>query len=493
MTEAEAENWHSGRSDWMRLRTLILLRWAAIAGQLAALLVAIQGYGIRLDLPLCLSVVGISIAANLLATLALPQNLRLNEGQAVAVLLFDTAQLALLLALTGGLNNPFSLLIVAPATIGATALRTRATVVLALSTVAMVTLVGLASLPLLMADGTPLESPAIFEFGTWLALVIGVVFLSIYARRVTLETQSMGDALLAAQMALVREQKLTDLGGVVAAAAHELGTPLATIKLVSAELARELADRPELREDAELIRAQALRCRDILHGMGRAGKDDLHLRSAPLEAVVREAAEPHAQRGKTIHISLPADGQTSAVQRRPEIIHGLRNLVQNAVDFAAGNVWIDIEEETVSAPARRAGRPAKAPLETGGQRAGQTTLLAAAPVSGPRFVVRIADDGPGYPPQMIGRIGDPLMRRRAGDTARDTRPGYVGMGLGLFIAKTLLERSGARLSFANGSDPFLSGSERPERSGALVEVAWPRAAIAAPEASGGLGENPLFG
>jgi two-component system sensor histidine kinase RegB len=299
--------------------------------------------------------------------------------------------------------------------------------------------------------------PDILVFGFWISLVIGVLFLGAYAYRVTGETHSMNEALLATQMALSREQKLTDLGGVVAAAAHELGTPLATIKLVSSEMVEELED-PVMREDAILIREQADRCRDILRSMGRAGKDDLLLRSAPLGAVVREAAEPHAERGKSLHFDIsPGSGggaRQPSIRRQPEIIHGLRNLVQNAVDFSEANVWIDVHW------------------------------------TDKQILVRIIDDGAGFPQQVMGRIGDPFVRRRKSGTERTKRPGYEGMGLGLFIAKTLLERTGAEMSFANGSDPFMAPDDRPVRSGAIVEAIWPFARFGLTDTStGGLGEN----
>lgn len=445
-----------GPSGWVRLRTLILLRWMAIAGQLAALVVAWRYYRIDLHLTVCLAVVGAAIAFNLVSIYFHPQNKRLSEGETLLALLFDTIQLSLLLFLNGGLNNPFALLILAPATIAATALQTRATVLIGFVTIALVTLISRFNLPLRLADGTAIEVPWIFGFGFWLAIVTGVVFLGVYARRIASEMQSMSRALLATQMALAREQKLTDLGGVIAAAAHELGTPLATIKLVSAEMIGELGQFPDLKDDAILIREQADRCRDILHSMGRAGKDDLHLRSAPLSAVVREAAEPHSGRGKTLNFTpdiLSSDLRTQPmILRRPEIIHGLRNLVQNAVDFARKQIWIDLSwtDNHVS--------------------------------------VRITDDGAGFPPHLIGRIGDPFVRHRREDE-RDPRPGYQGMGLGLFIAKTLLERTGATLRFMNGADPFLAEHERPERSGAVIEVSWPRPLVEATP-SDPLGENP---
>ena len=446
-----------GSSTWIRLRTLILLRWIAVAGQSAAILAAIALLGIDLPLGACAVVVGLSVIANLVFMTILPASYRLRTHEALAMLTFDLAQLASLLALTGGLNNPFALLMIVPVTIAATGLSDRSTAAMGGLTVVLITLVGLFHVPLRMADGSELRMPPLLDFGSWLALVIGVGFLAIYARRVSGEIRSMAEALMATQMALAREQKLTDLGGVVAAAAHELGTPLATIKLVSAELIEDLADMPDadaLREDVQLIRDQADRCRDILRSMGRAGKDDLHLRRAPLDAVLREAAEPHLSRGKDLVFDLhPADGSPErqpSIRRGAEVIHGLRNLIQNAVDFAATTVWID----------------------------GQW--------SDGQIIVRVIDDGPGYPPQLLGRIGDPFLRARTDDPRE--RPGYEGMGLGLFIAKTLLERSGATLSFANGGDPFLRPGERPARSGAIVEVVWPRSAIA-PDEDGRLGEN----
>jgi two-component system, sensor histidine kinase RegB len=445
-------------ANWVRLRTLIVLRWMAIAGQVAAILVASQVYDLDLPLGLSALAVGLSVLANLLLVMLFPENRRLTEAEAFLMLLFDLAQLAFLIFLTGGLTNPFAILVLAPVTISASVLRLRSTVALGALAILVVTAAQFWHVPLRFADGSALIVPPLFLFGFWLSIVIGILFLGLYSRRVATEMRHMSEALLATQMALAREQKLTDLSGVVAAAAHELGTPLATIKLVSAELIEELEAHPELQEDARLIRAQADRCRDILRDMGRAGKDDRHMQQAPLSAVLHEAAEPHLARGKAVEFAF-TPLQTGAedqpmVMRRPEIIHGLRNLVQNAVDFARSRVWIE----------------------------GEWTAQ--------RIVVRITDDGEGYPPNLIGRIGDPFVRARRSDPEPERRPGYEGMGLGLFIAKTLLERSGAELSFANAADPFLAPEDRPERSGAVVEAVWDAADIVSPATPGGLGENP---
>lgn len=449
------------RSHWVRLRTLILLRWMAIAGQLAAIFAADQIYGFDLPLVACYMAVGVSVLANIFAISLWPENRRLSETEVFLTLLFDLAQLVFLIFLTGGLSNPFALLVVAPVTISASALRLRSTVMLGGAAILLITFAVFWQVPLRLADGSALIIPPVFAFGFWLSIVIGILFLGLYSRRVATEIRSMSEALMATQMALAREQKLTDLGGVVAAAAHELGTPLATIKLVSSELLVELKGQPELLEDVRLIAEQADRCRDILRDMGRGGKDDLHLRHAPLSAVLREAAEPHMARGKRVEFALSPsagapgtgshDGEPS-VRRRPEIIHGLRNLVQNAVDFARSTVWIEAE----------------------------WTARA--------ITLRIIDDGDGFPASVIGRIGDPFVRHRPSEAPVRDRPGYEGMGLGLFIAKTLLERSGAELTFANATDPFLPPESRPERGGAVVEITWARSDIEAP-ASTALGVN----
>ncbi|WP_317056422.1 sensor histidine kinase RegB [Roseovarius rhodophyticola] len=427
--------------NWIRLRTLILLRWWAVAGQFGALLVAQHILNLSLEYGLCYFVVGVSVITNVVAGFIFPENKRLSEGETLLFVLFDMLQLGLLLYLTGGLHNPFSILIVGPVIVSASALSTRSTIFLGFCAVVITSVLSWFYISLTDQNGVTLSMPDIFLFGNWIAIVIAVAFLGVYARRLVSEMHAMSEALQATQMALAREQKLTDLGGVVAAAAHELGTPLATIKLTSSELAEELTEDEDLRDDALLIKEQADRCRDILRSMGRAGKDDLHLRRAPLTAVIEEAAEPHLDRGKELlfdAVSKDVDPSTQpTILRRPEVIHGVRNLIQNAVDFSERRVWVDSDWTDQS------------------------------------ITVRIMDDGKGYPVQYLGRIGEPFMRKRTPQTDPQ-RPEYEGMGLGLFIAKTLLERSGAELSFANGSDTFTNRADFAERKGAFVEVTWPR-------------------
>ncbi|ALI55682.1 sensor histidine kinase RegB [Celeribacter marinus] len=447
------------RSNWVRLRTLVTLRWVAVTGQIATIILATTLFGFQFDLGGFSIAIGASIIVNVITTFVYPETTRLSERGAAMMLLFDIGQLSALLYLSGGLNNPFALLILAPVSISATALRPMSAILTGTAAIIFVTFIGVFHHPLILPDGSQLLLPNIFVFGHWAAILIGVLFLGLFSWRVTSETQSMSEALLATQMALTREQKLTDLGGVVAAAAHELGTPLATIKLVSTELADEL-EQGDLRDDALLIREQADRCRDILRSMGQAGKDDLHMRSAPLQAVIEEAASPHMARGKSVVIELPQgmDGQQPHCFRQPEIIHGLRNLVQNAVDFAATTVWVDVmwTDKVVT--------------------------------------IRIIDDGQGFPTSVLGRIGEPFVGRRRQERTQATRPEYDGMGLGLFIAKTLLERTGADISFANGSGRYDQHLHTGRKSGAIVELTWPRERIclAQGDEMAALGQNIQF-
>lgn len=423
----------------IRLRTLIHLRWIAIFGQSVAVAVALL-IGAHLMLTPVLVVIGLAMILNLV--LMLRPDRRIPAAEAAWQLGFDLAQIAALLSLTGGLLNPFALLLLAPVTVAATALPGRQLAALGLATFIMVSMAAFFARPLSFSDRGLVVLGDPLLVGSWFAIIIGALFFAFYARTVTAEIAATSDALFAARMALEREQKLQHLGGVIAAAAHEMGTPLATIKLISSELAAEigeaLPDREDLAEDMGLLRQSADRCGTILRSMGSAGRDDLLIRSAPLRQVLEEAAGPHGDRGIRIRIETPDDQPT--ILRDAALIHGLRNLIQNAVDFARIEVLIE------------------------------------ARIDAREIRLRIADDGPGFPPALLPRIGSPFLTTRP---RSEERRGYEGMGLGLFIAKTLLERSGAVVRFAN------------RQRGAQVTVTWPRNLIEADQRAA-LGQNPTI-
>lgn len=471
------------RGRWVRLRTLTTLRWLAVLGQAGAVLAADRVFGLVIPRELCALAIAASIVFNVISMQVFPPTTRLNERTATVSMLFDLVQVSSLLMLTGGLANPFVMLLLAPVIISASALALRSTIIVSVAALGLVSVMAQVSLPLVYNDGSVLTAPPLYMFGVWAALTISVLFMTFYARRVSLETYRMSRALRAAEAALGREQRLTAIGGLAAAAAHELGTPLATIKLVSGELVAELGAQTDLREDAELIRAQADRCGAILADLAHGGRADEHIRRVPVITLIEEAAEPHIARGREIIARIggvpagEAGGAQPLVTRRPEIIHGLRNLVQNAVDFAETTVWIDVAET-------------------------DATLR-----------ITVGDDGPGFQEDLLQRLGDPYVTSRPGGRApgpetgeevglgaqESAGAGYSGMGLGLFIAKTLLERTGARVSFANADrkvrrDNRGRAMERRRATGAVVAAVWPRDAIVASkgEARAALGENPRF-
>jgi two-component system sensor histidine kinase RegB len=468
------------RGDWVRLRTLVTLRWIAVAGQTLAVLVASQAMDFQLPLAYCALLISASATVNVVAQAIYPTEKRLSERGTLLSLFFDLVQLVILLMVTGGLNNPFAVLILAPVTISATALRLQSTLWLGIAAMAAVTLMSVVYLPLVQADGTALEVPELYRSGISAALAIVVAFLSIYARRVTVEGYAMSQALSAAQVELANEQRLAAIGGIAAATAHELGTPLATIKLVAGELARELKGRPELAEDVALIRQEADRCGAILADLGRGGRDDRQIKNAPVSAIIEEAAGLHRNRGKRVLIRVdgamadePREDEPMAA-RSPELIHGLRNVIQNAVDFAASTVWVDVD------------------FDAGGLR------------------IAVGDDGPGFSSDILPRLGEPYVSTRHRGTSpefdadpdRDSGSEYEGMGLGLFIARTLLERTGAQVSFANGSDARQRhGADRETPAelahppGAIVEMVWPASILVTPKqvARRALGRNQRFG
>lgn len=449
-----------GRHDWVRLRTVVYLRWIALSGQLAAM--AYAEAWLQLDLPYkpMLFLVLLSAWVNIISLVIHPPSLRLSERGTLLTLIFDLSQLCAMLYFSGGMTNPFAMLLMAPVTVAATVLSARATLILGSVVILSAILLTTNHVPLRFDDGQLLTPPELLKWGFLAALVCGACFVTLYARRVALEVFAMSEALTATQLALAQEQRLSAIGALSAAMAHELGTPLATIKLVAGEMARELKANPDLAEDAALIRTQAERCRDILQGLSKARHhSDMVTAVAPIGTVLAEAAGPHQGRGKHIILrfnGLPVDlagEKQPVIRRQPELIHGLRNLVQNAVDFANSYVWVDAEVIDTD----RHGKPLPDDLQ--------------------RLRITVGDDGPGYADEIIGHLGEPFNTSRGRDGNKVIK-GYEGMGLGVFIAKTLLERSGGRVTFANAiPQREANGQTAPEHAlptGAIAEVNWPR-------------------
>ena len=434
----------------LRLQTIVRLRWFAVIGQTIAVAVVALWFHFPMPVGYCLVVITMSAWLNVFLRIRYPARHRLGATFATGLLVYDLLQLAVLLFLTGGIENPFIVLIVAPVTVSAATLPPRNTIFIGGIAVAATILLTVRSLPLPWDDhfayAGALQMPLLYKSGILVAIVSCLTFLALYAWRLSKEARQMSAALNATELILAHEQKLHALDGLAAAAAHELGTPLATIVLVTKELEREIPPASPHGEDIALLRSQAQRCREILRKLTKSPseQDPLHS-SLSISQLLDEAADPH--RGSAVAIAIDAapamlqqsdsDGSREPVgERRPGMIYGLGNIVENAVDFA---------KTRVDVTARWSERD---------------------------VIITVTDDGPGFSPEILDTIGEPYVTSRPagrhGHAAPDGHGG--GLGLGFFIAKTLLERSGAQLAFGNRTDGA---------SGAVVRIVWARGSFEA--------------
>jgi two-component system sensor histidine kinase RegB len=413
----------------VRLDTLVRLRWLAIIGQTTAILVVHYGLDFTLPIWACLAVIMLSAWLNVALRLRFHMTQRLDPDRAAWLLAFDIAQLAVLLFLTGGLQNPFAFLFLGPVLISATALPPRFTLMLGGFAVLCVTLLVFVHYPLPWDSDDPLQLPPVYMMGMWLAILLAIGFIGVYAWQVTEESRQLADALAATELVLTREQHLSQLDGLAAAAAHELGTPLSTISVIAKELENAIAPNAPHGDDVRLLREQATRCRNILAKLTELSASGEPFDRMPLTTLIEEVVAPHRNFGVVIDVSSPPERGVEPVgARNPAILYGLGNLLENAVDFARERVVVD------------------------------------ALWNNDNVTVTIIDDGPGFAPEVMDRIGEPYVtsRPRTADTAEVEAS---GLGLGFFIAKTLLERSGAVLTFENRAFPA---------RGAVIKVRWRR-------------------
>jgi two-component system sensor histidine kinase RegB len=413
----------------VRLDTLVRLRWLAVIGQITAVLVVYIGLDFDLPIWACLAVITLAAWLNVALRVRFRSTQRLEPDRAAWLLAFDIAEIAILVFLTGGLQNPFSFLLLGPVLLSATALPPRMTLILGGFAAACATVLIFYHYPLPWDSDDPLQLPAIYTMGVWLSLLLALGFIGVHSWQLAEEERQLADALAATELVLAREQHLSQLDGLAAAAAHELGTPLSTITVVATELERTIEPGSPHAEDISLLREQAQRCRGILAKLTQLSSSGQPFDRMPLSALIEEVVAPHRNFGVAINVSLtPHDAPEPIGARNPAILYGLGNLVENAVDFARERVEV------------------------------------AADWSDDEVGVTITDDGPGFAPEIMDRIGEPYVTSRR--RRRLNVEGVAGgLGLGFFIAKTLLERSGATLAFENRTSPD---------RGAIVRVRWGR-------------------
>ncbi|WP_114392505.1 ActS/PrrB/RegB family redox-sensitive histidine kinase [Oleisolibacter albus] len=409
--------------DRVSARTLVTIRWIAIAGQLATLLTVKTLLGFDLWLAPAMAATAASVAVNLFASRSLARQPFLSDRDAFLYLGYDMVQLASLLGLTGGLENPYAVLMLAPLTVAASTLAREAVTLLTGLAIVCFSILALVAMPLPWPEG-PATLPLLYRIGIWAALTLAAVFIAGYVFQVAESSRRLSTALSASQLTLARAQKASAVGALAAAAAHELGSPLGTIAVVAKELARDIPADSGWAEDVALLQSQVARCRDILAELSRR-PDDTSGREpeVPLTALIDTTAAPYRRAGIDLIIEAinePEDGAPK-VREFPEMVHGLGNILQNAMQFARKTVTVTLDWTP------------------------------------PGVTVSVQDDGPGFPPALLPRLGEPYVSGRS-SAVRETQG---NMGLGVFIAQTMLERSGAILSYGNAKN-----------GGAIVVVHW---------------------
>ncbi|MBO0750558.1 MAG: ActS/PrrB/RegB family redox-sensitive histidine kinase [Bradyrhizobiaceae bacterium] len=412
----------------LRLDTLVRLRWLAVLGQTAAVLVVYDGFDFEVPFWACLAVIAAYAAVNVALRLRFRGNQRLEPHQAARLLALDIIELAVLLFLTGGLKNPFAFLLAGPVLVSAAALPKRMTLILGGLVFVCATVLVLVHYPLPWPEEEPIDIPQLYMIGVWLSLMLAIGYISIYAAQITEESRQLSEGLAATELVLAREHYLTQLDGLAAAAAHELGTPLSTILVVARELERDTEPESRFAEDIRLLREQAQRCRVILGKLTELPAPGEPFERMKLSALIEEVVAPHRGAGVAIDVAIARDDPNEPVgARNPAVLYGLGNILENAVDFARDRVEV---------------------------KAGWTDE---------NVEVEVSDDGSGFPPEIIDRMGEPYVTSERGRRMRGRE--MPGLGLGFFIAKTLLARSGAKISLKNKQFP---------QRGAIVRVRWNR-------------------
>jgi two-component system sensor histidine kinase RegB len=403
-------------------KTLAFLRWIAIIGQLSA--INIVYFYLKIDIPIILThlVITVGIFTNLYLQFGIKQIL-IKDIYAGLFLVYDLTQLTVLLYLTGGIFNPFSLLMIVPAIVSSTFLSMGTTLILGLLSIIFIFGLTKFHYPLPGIHDQTITFPNIFLVGYVVAIIIGLIFLCYFGIRFSGESKRRSEAVSKLQQVIAKEYELESLGGQAAAAAHSLGTPLATISVVASELKKEIGKNSNYTKDIDLLISQTKRCGEILKQISKKQiKEDKFFSKTSIEVLLNEIIDNFKESSsKNIKLDLREDLNKFDIQRSPELIYGLRNFIGNAIKFSKSNVEIRVKSNLKN-------------LE-----------------------VFINDDGPGFPKDIIEIIGEPYIKSKSLEVDSNS-----GTGLGTFLGKTFLERKSANLFFIKDD----------KLGGASVQIVW---------------------
>ncbi len=385
------------------LGNLIKIRWIAIGGQVSAIIFVVYIFNISIPLFEALIIILFSIIINFYSYLEERKNKTISNIKAFSFLLFDTLQLGILLFLTGGVINPFSILILAPVITSASYLPALLTVILSSISIIIIILLNFYFIPLNLGDNFIL--PEIYKFGLVASLIITVIFIAIYAYLFASSSRKISNALSVSKLQILNQKKITEVGSLSAATAHELGTPLNTIFLILNDLLKDkkLKEDKNIIKDIILLKSQAERCKLILK---KLSQNPLKLKDKFLEKVkitdLIKINFDKFNRNKNLNITNNIENNEPEIIFKDEIMYALGNLIQNAIFYC--NTTVDVKIQYLKN----------------------------------HVSIKIIDDGPGFSKEIIDKLGEPYISKKS-----------EGMGLGIFIAKNLIENMGGKISFYN--------------------------------------------
>ena len=410
--------------DTIRLdkRTLVILRWIALVGQY--LTINIVNFIFKFELPFfyCSLVIFTGVFTNFYLQFVFKKN-QLNNFTSTFVLFYDLLQLSLLLYLTGGITNPFSILLIVPAIVASTFLNLRSTINLSITTIVILIVLTIYNFPLPHYGELHFHVPDTYLYALPIAVVITLIFLTYFGVRFGMESRKRTEALNKLELILAKEHELESIGLQAAAAAHSLGTPLSTITVVARELEKEIGKNPKYAKDIDLLLSQTKRCSEILKNLSKDQlQEDDFLSNIKIEELLSEIVRSFNETSeKKLSLIVEKNMLNPQIDRTLEITYGLRNFIGNAVKYGKSLVDISLESNNKITE------------------------------------VKVCDDGPGFSEDILDVLGEPYIRSKNKIISLKS-----GLGLGTFIGKTLLERMKANVKF----------DKCPKTNGAMVIIKW---------------------
>ena len=407
----------------LKKSTYISLRWIGIIGQLISINLVYFYLNFNFNFFVSNLIIFFGVISNLYLIFVYDKT-QLSDRSALIFLMIDIFQLSALIYLTGGIINPFVIFLIIPSVFASTNLGLRTNIFLVIITIISIIFLTFYSEDLPGPLNNHFHVDPYYYYSIPIALIIALIFLNYFAIIFGSESRLRKEALNKMEEVMAKEHEMLSLGGQAAAAAHSLGTPLSTIKIVTQELKKQLKNQKDVIQDIELLSSQAERCNDILRRLtlnpieeDEFIDEDLTIRDY-LKEIILSFKETS---NKKFIFNFDQDSNSKKITKSIEIIYGLRNFIGNANKYSLSKIFITLKSNN------------------------QFTEII------------IEDDGNGYPNDIISKIGEPYLKSYSQNHKEKS-----GLGLGIFIGKTLLEKNFATINCKNSET----------RSGAEISIKW---------------------